>query len=153
MHGSGMILPPIGSENGRGDMEDEANATAEGLTEAELSGATIEALIVRFNTARRNSILAKARADYQNTNNNHREAVQYERLIAAAEKMPQAERKAIVDSNPDVLKGRQQAIVHAKEAALWAGEAEALRLYIMARSRIGEAGTAAGAEQGEDGAG
>ena len=70
-------------------MEDEANATAEGLTEAELSGATIEALIVRFNTARRNSILAKARADYQNTNNNHREAVQYERLIAAAEKMPQ----------------------------------------------------------------
>ena len=95
-------------------MEDEANATAEGFSEAELSRATIEALIVRFNTARRNSILAKARADYQNTNNNHREAVQYERLIAAAEKMPQAERKAIVDSNPDVLKGRQQAIVHAK---------------------------------------
>jgi hypothetical protein len=131
-------------------MEDEANATAEGLTEAELSGATIEALIVRFNTARRNSILAKARADYQNTNNNHREAVQYERLIAAAEKMPQAERKAIVDSNSDVLKGRQQAIVHAKEAALWAGEAEALRLYIMARSRISEAVTSAGAEQGEE---
>ena len=131
-------------------MEDEANATAVGLTEAELSGATIEALIVRFNTARRNSILAKARADYQNTNNNHREAVQYERLIAAAEKMPQAERKAIVDCNPDVLKGRQQAIVQAKEAALWAGEAEALRLYIMARSRIGEAGTDAGAEQGEE---
>ena len=73
---------------------------------------TIEALIVRFNTARRNSILAKARADYQNTNNNHREAVQYERLIAAAEKMPQAERKAIVESNPDVLKGRQQAVVN-----------------------------------------
>ena len=135
-------------------MEDEANATAEGFTEAELSGATIEALIVRFNTARRNSILAKARADYQNTNNNHREAVQYERLIAAAEKMPQAERKAIVDCNPDVLKGRQQAVVHAKEAALWAGEAEALRLYIMARSRIGEMGVAAGgAEQGEDGEG
>ena len=145
-----MIPPPIGGENRRGDMEDEANATAEGLTEAELSGATIEALIVRFNTARRNSILAKARADYQNTNNNHREAVQYERLIAANEKMPQAERKAIVDCNPDVLKGRQQAIVHAKEAALWAGEAEALRLYIMARSRIGEAVTAAGAEQGEE---
>ena len=62
--------------------------------------------------------------------------------------MPQAERKAIVDSNPDVLKGRQQAIVHAKEAALWTGEAEALRLYIMARSRIGEMGVAAcGAEQ------
>jgi hypothetical protein len=145
-----MISLPIGGENGRDDMEDEANATAEGLTETELSGATIEALIVRFNTARRNSILAKARADYQNTNNNHREAVQYERLIAAAEKMPQAERKAIVDCNPDVLKGRQQAIVHAKEAALWAGEAEALRLYIMARSRIGEAGGVAGAEQGEE---
>lgn len=62
--------------------------------------------------------------------------------------MPQAERKAIVDSNPDVLKGRQQAIVHAKEAALWTGEAEALRFYIMARSRIGEMGVAAcGAEQ------
>ena len=103
---------------------------------------------MRFNTARRNSILAKARADYQNTNNNHREAVQYERLIAAAEKMPQAERKAIVDSNSDVLKGRQQAIVHAKEAALWAGVAEALRLYIMARSRIGQAVTAAGAAGG-----
>lgn len=98
-------------------MEDDATAVAEGFTEAELSGATIEALIVRFNAARRNSILAKARADYQNTNNNHREAVQYERLIAAAEKMPQAERKAIVESNPDVLKGRQQAIVYAKEAA------------------------------------
>ena len=53
MHGSGMISPPIGGENGRDDMEDEANATAEGFTEAELSGATIEALIVRFNTARR----------------------------------------------------------------------------------------------------
>jgi hypothetical protein len=135
-------------------MEDDANAVAEGFTEAELSGATIEALIVRFNAARRNSILAKARADYQNTNNNHREAVQYERLIAAAEKMPQAERKAIVESNPDVLKGRQQAVVHAKEAALWAGEAEALKLYIMARSRIGEMGVAVGgAEQGEDGEG
>jgi hypothetical protein len=145
-----MIPPPIGGENGQDDMEDEANATAVGLTEAELSEATIEALIVRFNTARRNSILAKARADYQNTNNNHREAVQYERLIAAAEKMPQAERKAIVDSNSDVLKGRQQAIVHAKEAALWAGVAEALRLYIMARSRIGEAVTAAGVEQAEE---
>ena len=133
-------------------MEDEAKVptNVQALTEDDLSGATIEALIVRFNTARRNSILAKARADYQNTNNNHREAVQYERLIAANEKMPQAERKAIVDSNPDVLKGRQQAIVHAKEAALWAGDAEALRLYIMARSRIGEAITAAGAEQGEE---
>ena len=32
-------------------MEDEANATAEGFTEAELSGATIKSLIVRFNTA------------------------------------------------------------------------------------------------------
>ena len=76
---------------------------------------------MRFNTARRQLSLAKARGITANTNNNHREAVQYERLIAAAEKMPQAERKAIVDSNPDVLKGRQQAIVHAKEAALGPG--------------------------------
>ena len=122
-------------------MEDEAKvpANVQALTEDELSGAPIEVLIVRFNTARRNAILAKARAEYQNANNTHREAVQYERLIAANEKMAQAERKAIVDSNPDVLKGRQQAIVHAKEAALWSCEAEALRLYIMARSRIGEA--------------
>jgi hypothetical protein len=50
--------------------------------------------------------------------------------------MPQAERKAIVESSPDVLKGRQQAIVLAKEAALWSAEAESIRLYIVARSRV-----------------
>ena len=105
------------------------------LTEAALSGATLEVLIVRLQAARRNAALARARADYQDAGNNHREAVLYERLIAANEKMAQAERKAIVESNPDVLKGRQQSIVHAKEAALWAAEAEALRLYITARTR------------------
>jgi len=106
--------------------------------------------LVHYILLESNEVEAAVLRDVLNTNNNHREAVQYERLIAAAEKTPQAERKAIVDSNPDVLKGRQQAIVHAKEAALWAGEAEALRLYIMARSRIGEAVTAAGTEQAEE---
>jgi hypothetical protein len=106
--------------------------------------------LVHYILLESNEVEAAVLRDVLNTNNNHREAVQYERLIAAAEKMPQAERKAIVDSNTDVLKGRQQAIVHAKEAALWAGEAEALRLYIMARSRIGEAVTAAGTEQAEE---
>ncbi|HEY0834500.1 MAG TPA: hypothetical protein VGE72_11385 [Azospirillum sp.] len=126
-------------------MDDDAKIpdAARELTEAELSGASIEALIVRLQAARRNAALARARAEYQDANNSHREAVHYERLVAANEKMAQAERKAIVESNPDVLKGRQQSIVHAKEAALWTAEAEALRLYVMARSRMA---TADGAE-------
>lgn len=119
-------------------MDDEAKDTpaSRELTESELSGAGIEALVVRYHAARRNAALARARADYQDANNAHREAVQYERLVAAGDKMPQAERKAIVESSPEVLKGRQQTIVHAKEAALWAAEAEALRLYILARGRM-----------------
>lgn len=119
-------------------MDDEGGhppATRE-LTEGDLSGASLEALVVRLHAARRNAALARARADYQDANNHHREAVQYERLVAAGDKMPQAERKAIVESAPEVLKGRQQSIVHAKEAALWAAEAEALRLYILARGRM-----------------
>ncbi|WP_448192361.1 hypothetical protein [Azospirillum sp. sgz301742] len=117
-----------------------ADASSDALAEADLSGASIEALVVRLQVARRNAALARARADYQDATNNHREAVHYERLVAANEKMPQAERKAIVESSPDVLKGRQQSIVHAKEAALWTAEAEALRLYILARSRTMPAG-------------
>lgn len=119
-------------------MDDEVRDTpaSRELTESDLSGAAIEALIVRYHAARRNAALARARADYQDANNNHREAVQYERLVAAGDKMPQAERKAIVESAPEVLKGRQQTILHAKEAALWAAEAEALRLYILARGRM-----------------
>ena len=106
------------------------------LTEADLSAASLESLVVRYHAARRNSVLARARADYQDANNTHREAVHYERLIAASDRMPQAERKAIVESSPDVLKGRQQAIVLSKEAALWSAEAESIRLYIVARSRV-----------------
>lgn len=119
-------------------MDDEGKETpaARALTEGELSGASVEALIVHYHDARRNAALARARADYQDANNAHREAVQHERLVAAGDKMPQAERKAIVESNPEVLKGRQQSIVHAKEAALWSAEAEALRLYILARGRM-----------------
>lgn len=126
-------------------MDDEGKDTpaARPLTEDELTGASVEALIVRYHAARRNAALARARADYQDANNSHREAVQYERLVAAGDKMPQAERKAIVESSADVLKGRQQTIVHAKEAALWSAEAEALRLYILARGRM-----AAGEEAG-----
>ncbi|HYD68785.1 hypothetical protein [Azospirillum sp.] len=126
-------------------MDDDAKVpeSARELTEAELSGAGIEALVVRLNAARRNAALARARAEYQDANNNHREAVHYERLVAANEKMPQAERKAIVESSPDVLKGRQQSIVHAKDAALWTAEAEALRLYILARTRSADAGETA----------
>ncbi|HYH21779.1 MAG TPA: hypothetical protein VD995_24505 [Azospirillum sp.] len=122
-------------------MDDDAKIpeSARELTETELSGASIEALIVRLQAARRNAALARARAEYQDANNSHREAVNYERLVAANEKMAQAERKAIVESNPDVLKGRQQSIVHAKEAALWTAEAEALRLYILARTRAASA--------------
>lgn len=119
------------------DDEGKDRPAAHPLTEEELSGASVEALIVRYQTARRNAALARARADYQDANNAHREAVQYERLVAAGDKMAQAERKAIVESNPEVLKGRHQSIVHAKEAALWASEAEALRLYILARGRMG----------------
>lgn len=124
-------------------MDDETKnpaGSSTALTEADLSGAGIEALVVRLQAARRNAALARARADYQDATNTHREAVHYERLIAANEKMAQAERKAIVESTPDVLKGRQQSIVHAKDAALWTAEAEALRLYILARSRMSPAG-------------
>lgn len=123
-------------------MDDETKnpTSADALTEADLSGASIEALVVRLQAARRNAALARARADYQDATNTHREAVHYERLVAANEKMAQAERKAIVESAPEVLKGRQQSIVHAKEAALWTAEAEAVRLYILARSRTVAAG-------------
>lgn len=122
-------------------MDDDAKIpdSARELTEAELSGASIETLVARLNAARRNAALARSRAEYQEANNTHREAVHYERLVAANEKMPQAERKAIVESSPDVLKGRQQSIVHAKDAALWTAEAEALRLYILARTRSADA--------------
>lgn len=118
------------------DAESDIEGEPGGLTEADLSAAPLESLVVRHHAARRNAGLARTRADYQDANNTHREAVHYERLIAASERMLQAERKAVVESSPDVLKGRQQAIVLSKEAALWSAEAESIRLYIAARSRV-----------------
>lgn len=122
------------------DIEPKTTNDPPPLVETDLSDASLEGLVVRLHADRRNAVLARARADYQDANNTHREAVHYERLIAANERMPQAERKAIVESSPDVLKGRQQTVVLAKEAALWSAEAEAIRLYILARSRLATGG-------------
>jgi hypothetical protein len=120
-------------------MDDETRVSSDAgtLDAGDLATSPIEALVVRFHGARRAAVLARARKDYQDAINAHREAVHYERLVAANEKMAQAERRAIVEAAPEVLKGRQQSIVHAKDAGLWSAEAEALRLYLMTRARVG----------------